>query len=266
MIVPATSAPLRFAESTLLDEASVPERVLLGDVVNIRPCLQAMNGRIEPIRSGRQRGRVTGTVADRHRRDPSAGTRPPAPRATPCAPGGHRSTVAGMHPDAAPDPDTAAFVARPPRTYVTGRVTRGLRRAALILTALVAGGILVAYPNLPEAIPTHFDNAGRADGFGPKSVLLTVLAVFVAIELALAWGSRYPRWFTYPVSVTEENAQRLYRAGEQMIVWKAAIVAVLLLGLALAVLGGFPLLACALAGLIALLVSLIVGIARMFRV
>ncbi|MFD5599979.1 DUF1648 domain-containing protein [Leucobacter sp. NPDC058333] len=160
---------------------------------------------------------------------------------------------------------TAALITRPPRAYLTGRATVWVRRGALILTAVTAAACLLAYPFLPEAIPTHFTNEGNADGFGERSILLVVVGVLVAIEAALSWASHYPRLFTYPVSITRENAQHLYRAGEQMLVWKTAIVAVLLLGLALAIIGGIPLLPFVVAGLVALIVSLIVGTIRMMR-
>ncbi|WP_053388249.1 DUF1648 domain-containing protein [Leucobacter japonicus] len=172
-----------------------------------------------------------------------------------------------MHPDdLPPEPPPGTLIARPERRYATGRGTVWVRRGALILTALTVVGSLLAYPALPDAIPTHFDNAGRADGYGPKPTLLVVLAALALMVVLLAIASHVPRLFTYPVPLTEENAQRLYRAGEQMIGWKTGIVAVMLLGLALAVLIRLPILVFAIAGLVSLVVSLIVGIVRMVRV
>ncbi|MFZ3576879.1 DUF1648 domain-containing protein [Virgibacillus sp. DJP39] len=70
--------------------------------------------------------------------------------------------------------------------------------------------LIILYPTLPERIPTHFNLAGEADGWGGKKTIfiLPLVASFMFIGLYLI--SKAPRTFNLPVSITEENAIRIY--------------------------------------------------------
>ncbi|MPV89690.1 DUF1648 domain-containing protein [Georgenia ruanii] len=133
--------------------------------------------------------------------------------------------------------------------------------------------IAVRYPSLPATIPTHFDAAGTPDGYGPRATLLWLPLVWLVLQAGIEALSRHPRIFNYPVRVTEDNAQRLYREGERLMVGLGAGMAVTFLGAILMVLDGAAAGHLALgrgpvllgAGLVALLVTCVVGIARMLR-
>ncbi|UBH06911.1 hypothetical protein K8P10_002422 [Leucobacter sp. Psy1] len=119
---------------------------------------------------------------------------------------------------------------RPARTYVTGKWTRGLRISALGVAGISAASILIGYASLPETIPTHFDFAGRPDGWGHKSSVLVILGILGAMTAGIVWLSHHPRVFNYPVPITEFNAQAVYRVGEQTMVWVSLGCALLLAG------------------------------------
>ncbi|KAE8764089.1 DUF1648 domain-containing protein [Georgenia thermotolerans] len=167
----------------------------------------------------------------------------------------------------------AAFAGRPAPDYRTGTGTRALRLAAWAV--FVAGVLLIAarYPALPATIPTHFDATGTPDGFGPRTSILWLPLLWFVLQAGLLALSRYPRIFNYPVPVTADNAQRLYREGEQLMVVLAAEVAVMFLGIVLMMLDGAstgrlalgagPVLAGA--GLVGVLAACVVGIVRMLR-
>lgn len=167
----------------------------------------------------------------------------------------------------------AAFARRPAPDYRTGAATRAVRVAAW---ALFLGGVLLIaarYPALPATIPTHFDATGTPDGFGPRTSILWLPVVWLVLQAGILALSRYPRIFNYPVPVTADNAQRLYREGERLMVALGAGMAVIFLGIVLMVLDGAstgrlvlgagPVLAGA--GLVGLLVTCVVGIVRMLR-
>lgn len=72
---------------------------------------------------------------------------------------------------------------------------------------------VVKYPGLPETIPTHFDAAGVPDGFGNKGMIWLLPGINLLMFTGLYFLSRFPWTWNYPVNITAENAQRLYRHG-----------------------------------------------------
>lgn len=63
---------------------------------------------------------------------------------------------------------------RPPRTYTTGPITRGLRALTVLAVLGTSAWILVRYPGLPDIVATHFDASGRPDSFGPRWSILVL--------------------------------------------------------------------------------------------
>jgi uncharacterized membrane protein len=90
---------------------------------------------------------------------------------------------------------------------------RILEATALILLILLFVLPAVYYNQLPERIPSHFNARGGVDSYGSRFMvwLLPMTGLFVYILLTIL--SRYPHVFNFPVEVTAENAERLYRAG-----------------------------------------------------
>lgn len=154
---------------------------------------------------------------------------------------------------------------RPPRTYETGSVTRWIRRGTVALTAAVALALLVLYPTLPETIPTHFDFAGRPDAWGPRSSVFLLAGIFIALIGGMTWLSHRPEVFNYPGVVTEHNAQAMYRAGEQVVVWLNGACALVFTGIFVSTAFGVNTAVVIVLGVVGLAGSLIVGLARMLR-
>lgn len=139
---------------------------------------------------------------------------------------------------------------------------------ALAITGVVT--TLAVYPFLPETIPTHFGVRGQADAYGPSWTILPLAALWLAMQALLAVFSHYPRVFNYPVPVTEENAQRLYREGERMLVWLALAQAPVFGGLLIEIAAGGEAspgagLAITAACLLGMFGVMIVGIVRTLR-
>ncbi len=66
------------------------------------------------------------------------------------------------------------------------------------------------YSSLPETIPTHFNAAGNADGFGSKVSLIALPVIATLLFIGLTVLNRYPHIFNYPTSITQDNALRQY--------------------------------------------------------
>ncbi len=154
---------------------------------------------------------------------------------------------------------------RPARTYTTGPITKWIRHLTVGIAVVIGVGVLARYPSLPDSIPIHFNLSGEPDSWGPKSSVFLLVGTFTAIVVGITWLSHYPRSFNYIGEVTEANAQEMYRAGEQMIVWVNAACALIYLGVALSVTvsanGAF----FVTLGMVALFAVMIAGIARMLQ-
>lgn len=61
-----------------------------------------------------------------------------------------------------------------------------------------------------------------------------MVGVFMALVGLLTWLSVRPQIFNYPVHITEQNAQLVYRAGERTMVWLNVALVVIFLGMTLA--------------------------------
>ena len=105
---------------------------------------------------------------------------------------------------------------------------RTLESVSLSALVLVWGITFYAIngPNpLPSRIATHFDYAGRVNGWGETSMLWLFPIVASFIYGMMTVVARYPGAFNYPVRVTAENRARLQAAALGMVLWlKAELV------------------------------------------
>lgn len=146
-------------------------------------------------------------------------------------------------------------------TFETGTVTRWIRRVTLIATAVLSAILLASYPLLPDLIPTHFNLAGEADGYGPSWTVFVIGGLHCALICATAWLSTRPQVLNFPVVVTQENSQLIFRESERMMVWVSASLLIAYVGTAISIWGGFGAPAF-IAGILGLVLATIVGVKR----
>ena len=72
------------------------------------------------------------------------------------------------------------------------------------------------WSHIPEIIPTHFGFSGTPDAFGNKNSLFILVIIAVSLHLLLAVLSKFPQYYNYPFSITEKNAEPLYKIGRQL--------------------------------------------------
>ena len=99
-----------------------------------------------------------------------------------------------------------------------------------LLICAVWGLTILNYTNLPDIIPTHYNGAGVADGFGEKWMILTLPLVATVLFVGCTIINKFPHIFNYPTEITAENALRQYTNATRMIRFLKLIV-VLIFGL-----------------------------------
>jgi uncharacterized membrane protein len=99
--------------------------------------------------------------------------------------------------------------------------------ATLVLLVFITVGAFFGPERLPGRIPTHFNAAGQADGWGSPKMLLIFPGFAAAIYLLMSLVSRFPSAFNFPVRVTPFNRQRLEELALSMIAWLKTEVVVI---------------------------------------
>lgn len=116
------------------------------------------------------------------------------------------------------------------------KILEAVGLGALTVLVWITYEALAGPTRLPERIPTHFDAAGNANGWGSPATLLLLPIVAVGIYLLISVVSMFPASFNYPVRVTAENWARLQEVTLDMVTWLKAELACLFAGIQWAIL------------------------------
>ena len=126
--------------------------------------------------------------------------------------------------------------------------------------------VIIMWSQIPDQIPTHYNFAGEADGYGGKGslIFMMMLAWFMFILITILM--RFPNTWNMPVKVTAENKARLYSITRAMLevvkMLTSLLFAVMLVNAAIAT----PMPRFILIALIAaMLLSIIMGIFMMYK-
>jgi uncharacterized membrane protein len=104
---------------------------------------------------------------------------------------------------------------------------------------LLGWGVLLAlwiwtgtsYSSLPDSIPTHFNAAGEADGFGRKASIVGLPVIATLLYIGLTFLNRVPHIFNFPTPVTQDNALRQYTNATRMIRYLKLILVLVFAGI-----------------------------------
>jgi uncharacterized membrane protein len=89
----------------------------------------------------------------------------------------------------------------------------------------------MSYSSLPDTIPTHFNAAGEADGFGRKASIVSLPVVASLLYIGLTLLNRVPHSFNFPTPVTQDNALPQYTNATRMIRYLKLILVVVFAGI-----------------------------------
>ena len=99
---------------------------------------------------------------------------------------------------------------------------RGLETTTFTLLALHLLHLWLSYTSLPDTIPTHFNAAGQADGFGSKSSIWSLWFVSLGLYLMFTALSfvplRSPLW-NLPKAIKQDTSGRGRRLVDEMMAW-----------------------------------------------
>jgi uncharacterized membrane protein len=95
---------------------------------------------------------------------------------------------------------------------------KALKVLSVLLMAILFGYIFYIWNYLPAKVPTHFNGAGRIDGWGGKGSLWMLPIIGLLLFMILSSLGRFPHIFNYPVTITEENAPKLYLEARRMLI------------------------------------------------
>jgi uncharacterized membrane protein len=79
----------------------------------------------------------------------------------------------------------------------------------IVLVAMFCLAVFV-YLKSPDIIPSHFNASGKPDGYSDKSVVFILLFIGIVTYFGFNQLVKFPHVFNYPVSITEDNAERQY--------------------------------------------------------
>ena len=88
-------------------------------------------------------------------------------------------------------------------------------RVIEILSLIILTGFwtycILAFKEMPDIIPTHFNAMGKADAYGSKNYIWGLPVVSSIIYIGISLLNQFPHIFNYPITITEENAEKQYR-------------------------------------------------------
>lgn len=90
--------------------------------------------------------------------------------------------------------------------------------------------VISSYSNLPDTIPTHYNDVGKADGYGSKTNILILQLIATILFVGMTIINKFPYIFNYPAKITVENALRQYTSATRMLRYMKLIL-VMLFGL-----------------------------------
>ncbi len=106
---------------------------------------------------------------------------------------------------------------RPKITLIPTNADKLVELLGWIMLLAIWALTISQYSTLPDTIPTHFNGAGQADGFGSKATILSLPVIASLLFIGLTVLNRYPHSFNYPTAITQDNALRLYTLATRML-------------------------------------------------
>ena len=96
-----------------------------------------------------------------------------------------------------------------------------------LLLLLIWGLTITNYANLPKTIPTHYNAAGQADGFGGKAFILTLPLLATILFIGLTLLNKFPQVFNYPTTITQNNAFKQYTNATRLIRYLKLVIVII---------------------------------------
>ncbi|MBS1782144.1 MAG: DUF1648 domain-containing protein [Bacteroidetes bacterium] len=112
-----------------------------------------------------------------------------------------------------------SFRDRPLIALKIEKTDRLLFLASTLIVVFVWVVAFRAYSMFPETIPTQFDANGKVQIWGNRKSLFMLPSVCTGMTILLAWLSKFPQFFNYPITITKDNAAFYYQLASRAIRW-----------------------------------------------
>ncbi len=66
-------------------------------------------------------------------------------------------------------------------------------------------------------MPKHFNVFGQPDSYANKNIIWFLPALGLILYIGMTILNKYPHVFNYPIKLTNENAEKLYKIGTKTI-------------------------------------------------
>jgi uncharacterized membrane protein len=106
---------------------------------------------------------------------------------------------------------------RPKITITPSPFDKTLDISSTVLLFVIWALTIVAFIQMPETIPTHYNGSGKVDDYGSKLSILMLPVIATAVYWGITILNRYPHIFNYPADITEENAEVQYILATRML-------------------------------------------------
>jgi uncharacterized membrane protein len=70
--------------------------------------------------------------------------------------------------------------------------------------------IIIAYPNLPETIATHFDGSGNPDNYSSKTAIWLAPSIFTVLCIGFIFSAKYPEQLSFTKKKISEKEKKVH--------------------------------------------------------
>ena len=135
---------------------------------------------------------------------------------------------------------------------------------SIVMILLYIAFLVIGWKSFPAELPTHFNAAGAADEFGPKSSLLVEPAAMIGLFLLLAIVERFPKLWNIPADVIDDNEENVLNTCFMMFgILKIVIILVCAFAGFMCIYPGFPSWTMYLA-IVVILLTIVVSTVRIY--
>ena len=112
---------------------------------------------------------------------------------------------------------------------------------SVVLILLYIAFLVIGWKSFPDEVITHFNAAGVADGFGPKSSLIIDPAAMTGLFILLAVVESFPKIWNIPAEIIDDNEETVLSTCYLMFgILKIAIILVCAFAGLMCIYSGFP--------------------------
>ena len=122
-------------------------------------------------------------------------------------------------------------IERPKITLIPSTADKLMEVLSWLILFVFWGYTISHYSSLPDTIPTHYNAAGEADGFGRKASIVGLPLIATLLYIGLTLLNRVPHIFNFPTPVTPDNALRQYTNATRMIRYLKLILVLVFAGI-----------------------------------